>query len=128
MTMGELWNRGGLVEILNSNDANYIHLAHSLLSDKGFFVRVENENTNIIPGLSVGVSLMVKEEDAAEALKTLEEADVIPRQSDSPEALEEKMKTERKGNRYKVWYLLVVLLVALGALFLWTTYLSKNPV
>ncbi len=124
MTMEKFWNRGGLVEILNSNDANYIHVAHSLLSDKGFFVRVENENTNVIPGLSLGVSLMVREEELNEALKTLEEAGIIPSQSDSPEVIEKKLDDERKTDRRKIWRLLFILLLALGLLALWSIVLN----
>ncbi|MDD7437724.1 MAG: DUF2007 domain-containing protein [Bacteroidales bacterium] len=122
--MEKFWNRGGLVEILNSNDANYIHVAHSLLSDKGFFVRVENENTNVIPGLSLGVSLMVREEELNEALKTLEEAGIIPSQSDSPEVIEKKLDDERKTDRRKIWRLLFILLLALGLLALWSIVLN----
>lgn len=125
--MEELRNRGGLVEVLNSNDANYIHVAHSLLTDRGFFVRVENENTNVIPGLSVGVSLMVKEEELEEALKALEEAGILPSQTDSPEELEAKMKDEREKNGMKIWRVLIILLVVLGLFALWTTFISKNP-
>ena len=125
--MEKLWNRGGLVEVLNSSDANYIHVAHSLLSDRGFFVRVENENTNIIPGLSVGVSLMVREEEVEEALKVLEDAGVIPSQNDSPEALEEQMEAERKGDRRKLWRVLIFLVIALGLFALWAVYLNNNP-
>lgn len=112
------------MEILNSNDANYIHVAHSLLSDKGFFVRVENENTNVIPGLSLGVSLMVREEELNEALKTLEEAGIIPSQSDSPEVIEKKLDDERKTDRRKIWRLLFILLLALGLLALWSIVLN----
>lgn len=124
--MEELWNRGGLVEVLNSNDAQYIHFAHTLLSDRGIFVRVENENTNVIPGLSVGVSLMVKEEDLEKALSALEEAGIIPSQTDSPEELGEKMEAERKKEGRKIWRLLLILLVLLVFFALWVIFLNNN--
>lgn len=126
--MEELRNRGGLVEVLNSQDANYVHLAHSLLSDKGFFVRVENENTNLIPGLSVGVSLMVREEDAAAAIKALEEAEIIPPQEAEVEELASLTAKEQGQRWHKLWIILLILVVVLAVLALYTYYLNQQPV
>lgn len=119
-------NRGGLVEVLNSYDANYVHLAYTLLSDKGFFVRVENENTNAIPGLSVGVSLMVREEDAEVAIKALEEAKIIPPQEVEAERLASQMAHEQGRRWRKLWVILLILVVVLAILALYTYYLNRQ--
>lgn len=125
--MEKLRNRGGLVEVLNSHDANYVHLAHSLLSDKGFFVRVENENTNLIPGLSVGVSLMVREEDADAAIKALEEAEIIPPQEAEANELASLAEKEQGKQWHKLWIILLILVVVLAILALYTYYLNQQP-
>lgn len=124
--MEEMRNRGGLVEVLNSCDANYVHLAYTLLSDKGFFVRVENENTNAIPGLSVGVSLMVREEDAEVAIKALEEAKIIPLQEVEAERLASQMAHEQGRRWHKLWVILLILVVVLAILALYTYYLNRQ--
>ena len=121
--MEEMKNRGGLVEVLNSYDESYVNLAYTLLQDRGFFVRVENTLTNAIPGMSVGVSLMVREEDAAEAIKALVEADILPSQEES---LEEITQRDNKKRWRKLMLLLVVLIAALALMAIWIFIVQKQ--
>lgn len=121
--MEELKNRGGLVEVLNSYDESYVNLAYTLLQDRGFFVRVENVLTNAIPGMSVGVSLMVREEDAAEAIKALVEADILPSQEES---LEEITQRDSKKRWRKLLLLLVALIAALALMAIWIFIVQKQ--
>lgn len=121
--MEELKNRGGLVEVLNSYDESYINLAYTLLQDRGFFVRVENALTNAIPGMSVGVSLMVREEDAAEAIKALVEADILPSQEGS---LEDITQRDSKKRWRKLLLLLVALIAALALMAIWISIVQKQ--
>lgn len=121
--MEELKNRGGLVEVLNSYDESYVNLAYTLLQDRGFFVRVENALTNAIPGMSVGVSLMVREEDAAEAIKALVEADILPSQEES---LEEITQRDSKKRWRKLLLLLVALIAALALMAIWIFVVQKQ--
>lgn len=123
MTMEEIKNRGGLVEVLNSYDESYVNLAYTLLQDRGFFVRVENALTNAIPGMSVGVSLMVKEEDATEAIKALVEADILPSQDES---LEEITQRDSKKRWCKLLLLLLTLIVALALMAIWIFIVQKR--
>ena len=113
--MEELKNRGGLVEVLNSYDESYVNLAYTLLQDRGFFVRVENALTNAIPGMSVGVSLMVREEDAAEAIKALVEADI-----------EDITQRDSKKRWRKLLLLLVALIAALALMAIWISIVQKQ--
>ena len=121
--MEELKNRGGLVEVLNSYDESYVNLAYTLLQDRGFFVRVENALTNAIPGMSVGVSLMVREEDAAEAIKALLEADILPSQEES---LEEITQRDSKKRWRKLMLLLLALIAALALMAIWIFVVQKQ--
>lgn len=121
--MEELKNRGGLVEVLNSYDESYVNLAYTLLQDRGFFVRVENALTNAIPGMSVGVSLMVREEDAAEAIKALVEADILPSQEES---LEEITQRDNKKRWKKLLLLLLALMAALVLMAIWISIVQKQ--
>lgn len=121
--MEELKNRGGLVEVLNSYDESYVNLAYTLLQDRGFFVRVENALTNAIPGMSVGVSLMVREEDAAEAIKALVAADILPSQEES---LEEITQRDNKKRWRKLMLLLVALIAALALMAIWIFIVQKQ--
>ena len=121
--MEELKNRGGLVEVLNSYDESYVNLAYTLLQDRGFFVRVENALTNAIPGMSVGVSLMVREEDAAEAIKALVEADILPSQEGS---LEDTTQRDSKKRWRKLLLLLVALIAALALMAIWISIVQKQ--
>lgn len=121
--MEELKNRGGLVEVLNSYDESYVNLAYTLLQDRGFFVRVENALTNAIPGMSVGVSLMVREDDAAEAIKALVEADILPSQEGS---LEDITQRDSKKRWRKLLLLLVALIVALALMAIWISIVQKQ--
>lgn len=121
--MEELKNRGGLVEVLNSYDESYVNLAYTLLQDRGFFVRVENALTNAIPGMSVGVSLMVREEDAAEAIKALVEADILPSQEGS---LEDITQRDSKKRWRKLLLLLVALIAALTLKAIWISIVQKQ--
>ena len=121
--MEELKNRGGLVEVLNSYDESYVNLAYTLLQDRGFFVRVENALTNAIPGMSVGVSLMVGEEDAAEAIKALVEADILPSQEGS---LEDTTQRDSKKRWRKLLLLLVALIAALALMAIWISIVQKQ--
>lgn len=121
--MEELKNRGGLVEVLNSYDESYVNLAFTLLQDRGFFVRVENALTNAIPGMSVGVSLMVREEDAAEAIKALVEADILPSQEGS---LEDITQRDSKKRWRKLLLLLVALIAALALMAIWISIVQKQ--
>lgn len=121
--MEELKNRGGLVEVLNSYDESYVNLAYTLLQDRGFFVRVENALTNAIPGMSVGVSLMVREEDAAEAIKALVEADILPSQEES---LEDIAQRDSKKRWRKLLLLLVALIAALALMAIWIFIVQKQ--
>ena len=121
--MEEMKNRGGLVEVLNSYDENYVNLAYTLLQDRGFFVRVENALTNAIPGMSVGVSLMVREEDAAEAIKALVEADILPSQEGS---LEDITQRDSKKRWRKLLLLLVALIAALTLMAIWISIVQKQ--
>ncbi|MDY5815372.1 DUF2007 domain-containing protein [Porphyromonas somerae] len=121
--MEELKNRGGLVEVLNSYDESYVNLAYTLLQDRGFFVRVENALTNAIPGMSVGVSLMVREEDAAEAIKALVEADILPSQEES---LEDITQRDSKKRWRKLLLLLVALVAALALMAIWISIVQKQ--
>ncbi|OFO58238.1 hypothetical protein HMPREF3027_00225 [Porphyromonas sp. HMSC077F02] len=121
--MEELKNRGGLVEVLNSYDESYVNLAYTLLQDRGFFVRVENALTNAIPGMSVGVSLMVREEDAAEAIKALVEADILPSQEES---LEEITQRDSKKRWRKLMLLLLALIAALALMAIWIFVVQKQ--
>nr|WP_311479004.1 DUF2007 domain-containing protein [uncultured Porphyromonas sp.] len=121
--MEELKNRGGLVEVLNSYDESYVNLAYTLLQDRGFFVRVENALTNAIPGMSVGVSLMVREEDAAEAIKALVEADILPSQEGS---LEDITQRDSKKRWRKLLLLLVALIAALTLMAIWISIVQKQ--
>lgn len=121
--MEELKNRGGLVEVLNSYDESYVNLAYTLLQDRGFFVRVENALTNAIPGMSVGVSLMVREEDAAEAIKALVEADILPSQEGS---LEDITQRDNKKRWRKLLLLLVALIAALALMAIWISIVQKQ--
>lgn len=124
--MEELWNRGGLVEVLNSTDANYISIASTLLSDHGFFVRVENEHT--YTNLVTGISLMVREEQGSEAIRVLVEAGIIPGQSASPEEINSQMQEEVKSSGNKIWRLIFILLVILSAFAIWTILINKSAV
>lgn len=121
--MEELKNRGGLVEVLNSYDESYVNLAYTLLQDRGFFVRVENALTNAIPGMSVGVSLLVREEDAAEAIKALVEADILPSQEGS---LEDITQRDSKKRWRKLLLLLVALIAALALMAIWISIVQKQ--
>lgn len=121
--MEELKNRGGLVEVLNSYDESYVNLAYTLLQDRGFFVRVENALTNAIPGMSVGVSLMVREEDAAEAIKALVAADILPSQEGS---LEDISQRDSKKRWRKLLLLLVALIAALALMAIWIYIVQKQ--
>ena len=121
--MEEMKNRGGLVEVLNSYDESYVNLAYTLLQDRGFFVRVENALTNAIPGMSVGVSLMVREEDAAEAIKALVEADILPSQEGS---LEDITQRDSKKRWRKLLLLLVALIAALNLMAIWISIVQKQ--
>lgn len=121
--MEELKNRGGLVEVLNSYNESYVNLAYTLLQDRGFFVRVENALTNAIPGMSVGVSLMVREEDAAEAIKALVAADILPSQEES---LEEITQRDNKKRWKKLLLLLVALVAALALMAIWISIVQKQ--
>jgi len=121
--MEEMKNRGGLVEVLNSYDESYVNLAYTLLQDRGFFVRVENALTNAIPGMSVGVSLMVREEDAAEAIKALVEADILPSQEGS---LEDITQRDSKKRWRKLLLLLVALIAALTLMAIWISIVQKQ--
>lgn len=121
--MEELKNRGGLVEVLNSYDESYVNLAYTLLQDRGFFVRVENALTNAIPGMSVGVSLLVREEDAAEAIKALVEADILPSQEGS---LEDTTQRDSKKRWRKLLLLLVALIAALALMAIWISIVQKQ--
>lgn len=121
--MEELKNRGGLVEVLNSYDESYVNLAYTLLQDRGFFVRVENALTNAIPGMSVGVSLMVREEDAAEAIKALVAADILPSQEGS---LEDISQRDSKKRWRKLLLLLVALIAALALMAIWIFIVQKQ--
>lgn len=121
--MEEMKNRGGLVEVLNSYDESYVNLAYTLLQDRGFFVRVENALTNAIPGMSVGVSLMVREEDAAEAIKALVEADILPSQEGS---LEDITQRDSKKRWCKLLLLLVALIAALALMAIWISIVQKQ--
>lgn len=121
--MEELKNRGGLVEVLNSYDESYVNLAYTLLQDRGFFVRVENALTNAIPGMSVGVSLMVREEDAAEAIKALVEADILPSQEGS---LEDITQRDSKKRWRKLLLILVALVAALALMAIWIFIVQKQ--
>lgn len=121
--MEALKNRGGLVEVLNSYDESYVNLAYTLLQDRGFFVRVENALTNAIPGMSVGVSLMVREEDAAEAIKALVAADILPSQEES---LEEITQRDNKKRWKKLLLLLVALVAALALMAIWISIVQKQ--
>lgn len=121
--MEEMKNRGGLVEVLNSYDESYVNLAYTLLQDRGFFVRVENALTNAIPGMSVGVSLMVREEDAAEAIKALVEADILPSQEES---LEDITQRDSKKRWRKLLLLLVALIAALVLMAIWIFIVQKQ--
>lgn len=121
--MEELKNRGGLVEVLNSYDESYVNLAYTLLQDRGFFVRVENALTNAIPGMSVGVSLMVREEDAAEAIKALVAADILPSQEES---LEEITQRDNKKRWRKLMLLLLALIAALALMAIWIFIVQKQ--
>lgn len=121
--MEELKNRGGLVEVLNSYDESYVNLAYTLLQDRGFFVRVENALTNAIPGMSVGVSLMVREEDAAEAIKALVEVDILPSQVGS---LEDITQRDSKKRWRKLLLLLVALIAALALMAIWISIVQKQ--
>lgn len=121
--MEEMKNRGGLIEVLNSYDESYVNLAYTLLQDRGFFVRVENALTNAIPGMSVGVSLMVREEDASEAIKTLVEADILPSQDES---LEEITQRDSKKRWHKLMLLLLALIAALALMAIWIFVVQKQ--
>lgn len=121
--MEEMKNRGGLVEVLNSYDESYVNLAYTLLQDRGFFVRVENALTNAIPGMSVGVSLMVREEDAAEAIKALVEADILPSQEES---LEDITQRDSKKRWRKLLLLLFALVAALALMAIWIYIVQKQ--
>lgn len=121
--MEELKNRGGLVEVLNSYDESYVNLAYTLLQDRGFFVRIENALTNAIPGMSVGVSLMVREEDAAEAIKALVAADILPSQEGS---LEDITQRDSKKRWRKLLLLLVALIAALALMAIWIFIVQKQ--
>lgn len=121
--MEEMKNRGGLIEVLNSYDESYVNLAYTLLQDRGFFVRVENALTNAIPGMSVGVSLMVKEEDATEAIKALVEADILPSQDES---LEEITQRDSKKRWRKLTLLLLALIAALALMAIWIFVVQKQ--
>ena len=121
--MEELKNRGGLVEVLNSYDEGYVNLAYTLLQDRGFFVRIENALTNAIPGMSVGVSLMVREEDAAEAIKALVAADILPSQEGS---LEDITQRDSKKRWRKLLLLLVALIAALALMAMWIFIVQKQ--
>ena len=121
--MEEKKNRGGLVKVLNSYDESYVNLAYTLLQDRGFFVRVENALTNAIPGMSVGVSLMVREEDAAEAIKALVAADILPSQEGS---LEDIAQRDSKKRWRKLLLLLVALIAALALMAIWIFIVQKQ--
>ena len=121
-----LWSRGGLVELLNSQDANYIHLAGNILNEKGIFNRVENEITNIIPGMSVGVSLMVKSEELNLAKKALEDADLIPKDKDTPEELQRHFNQEQKENRRRIYNLILLLILLLLVCAIWVIYINQK--
>ncbi len=121
-----LWSRGGLVELLNSQDANYIHLAGNILNEKGIFNRVENEITNIIPGMSVGVSLMVKSEELNLAKKALEDADLIPKDKDTPEELLRHFNQEQKENRRRIYNLILLLILLLLVCAIWVIYINQK--
>lgn len=121
--MEELKNRGGLVEVLNSYDEGYVNLAYTLLQDRVFFVRIENALTNAIPGMSVGVSLMVREEDAAEAIKALVAADILPSQEGS---LEDITQRDSKKRWRKLLLLLVALIAALALMAIWIFIVQKQ--
>lgn len=121
--MEALKNRGGLVEVLNSYDESYVNLAYTLLQDRGFFVRVENALTNAIPGMSVGVSLMVREEDTAEAIKALVEADILPSQEGS---LEDITQRDSKKRWRKLLLILVALVAALALMAIWISIVQKQ--
>lgn len=120
-----LWERAGLVEVLNSYDANYIHIASSLLAKYGIFVRVENELTNLIPGMSIGVSLMVKKEDAEKAIKILEENSIIPNQCEDPDKLLRSMNQTQKKESNKIYMLIIYLLLILAGFALWITFVNN---
>lgn len=120
-----LWERAGLVEVLNSQDANYIHIASSLLAKYGIFVRVENELTNLITGMSIGVSLMVKKEDAEKAIKILEENSIIPNQSEAPDKLLRSMNQTQKKESHKIFMLTFYLLLVLAGFALWITFVNN---
>lgn len=121
--MEEMKNRGGLIEVLNSYDESYVNLAYTLLQDRGFFVRVENALTNAIPGMSVGVSLMVREEDASEAIKALVEADILPSQEES---LEEITQRDSKKRWSKLLFLLLALIAAIALMAIWIFIVQKQ--
>lgn len=102
-----------LVEVFNSKDSGQVHLAYSLLAAEELFVRLENEHTNEILGMSLGVSIMVREEDYAEARRLLEEAGYLPSESAEIEQLEAELARERKGLAKKMTFIVLGIIILL---------------
>ncbi|MDN4753684.1 DUF2007 domain-containing protein [Porphyromonadaceae bacterium W3.11] len=105
-----------LVEVYNSIDPNEGHLAYTLLEDRDFFVRLENEHMSQIPGMSRGLSVMVREEDYNKARAILEEAGYLPVESNTTEEMEAEMAKERKAFTKKMTFILLGLFILLALL------------
>lgn len=113
-----------LVEVFNSKDSGQVHLAYSLLQAEELFVRLENEHTNEIPGMSVGVSIMVREEDYGEARRLLEEAGYLPSESVEIEQIEAELEAERKGLARKMTFIVLVIIILFILSYFVSTHLA----
>lgn len=113
-----------LKEIYNSTEANEVHLASTLLSDRGFHVQVENELTNSVLGMAVGVSLLVPEEEYDEAHHVLVEAGYLPDERLSDEEQEKSGLAAQKKLQNQMMWIIIGLLLLLVIFALYSRYLA----
>lgn len=114
-----------LKEVYNSTDSSEVHLASTLLADHGFHVQVENELTNSVLGMAVGVSLMVPEEEYEAAHQMLVEGGYLPDERLSDEVQEaEGLSPQQKLKKQMMW-VLIGLLVLLILFALYSRYLES---
>lgn len=114
-----------LVEVFNSKDSGQVHLAYSLLQDREFFVRLENEHMNEIPGMSLGISLMVREEDYADARAVLEEAGYLPKDSAEIDEMEAILTEERNTLAKRMMFILIAIVVLLISYYIASRYFGN---
>lgn len=113
-----------MIEVFNSTDLGEANLVYTLLKDRGFFVRKENEHMNNALGISVGISIMVREEDYADACALLKEAGYLLYDQAEDEASLEAIRKEHRAFQKKMTFILIGLAILLAAFAVATRYLS----